>query len=195
MKNIINIANSLTLLRIILAIPLWWSLTIINQDSNFDSIYWFLGLCLLISLTDIFDGYFARYFNSVTDMGKFLDPIADKVCALVLILFLSIHFNLYYFPLFLALLARDLIISVFSIYFARKEGKYFQANIFGKWFLFFVAISMILSVVRIPDIINQEYVYLNVLNNIFYGLSWAFFILATYRYFLMYYCLLREDNV
>jgi hypothetical protein len=53
---------------------------------------------------------------------------------------------------------------------------------------------MILSVIRIPDIINQEYAYLNVLNNIFYGLSWTFFILATFRYFLMYYYLLREDN-
>jgi CDP-diacylglycerol--glycerol-3-phosphate 3-phosphatidyltransferase len=195
LKNIINIANLLTLLRIILAVPLWWSLLIINQDSNFDSIYWFLGLCLLISLTDIFDGYFARYFNSVTDIGKFLDPIADKICTLVVILFLSIHFEPYYFPLFLALLARDLIISVFSIYFVRKEGKYFQANIFGKWFLFFVAISMILSVIRIPDAINQEYIYLNTLNDIFYALSWVFFILATYRYFLMYYYLLREDDV
>ena len=35
---------------------------------------------LMIGLTDILDGYFARLFNTVTDIGKFLDPLADKIC-------------------------------------------------------------------------------------------------------------------
>jgi len=195
LKNIVTIANLLSFLRICLSVPLWYSLSSINENSNIYVIYWFLGLCLLISLTDIFDGYFARYFNSVTDIGKFLDPVADKICALVFVVYLSIEFGISYSSLFLALLVRDIIISVVSIYFVRKEGRYFQANIFGKWFLFFIAISMILEAVRIPNIINQEYSYLSTLNSIFYALSWVFFILATYKYFSMYYYLLKKNNV
>ena len=195
MKNCYNVANFTSVVRILLAIPLWQSLSIIDKNSSVDSIYYFLFLCFLISVTDILDGYFARYFNTVTDIGKFLDPVADKICALVFIIFLSIKFGMYYFSLFLVLVIRDLIISFVSIYFVRKEGRYFQANVFGKWFLFFIAISMILSVVRIPDIIGQEHLYLKTLNNIFYVLSWVFFTLATYRYFSMYYYLLRKKNV
>ena len=51
---------------------------------------------LLIALSDILDGYFARLFDSITDIGKFLDPFADKVCVLVFILFLSIHIPGYF---------------------------------------------------------------------------------------------------
>ena len=193
MRDIINIANSLTFFRVCLSIPLWNFLSSINQDSNIYVIYWFLGLCFLIALTDILDGYCARLFNSVTDIGKFLDPIADKICVLVFVVYLSTQFGFTYSSLFLALLIRDIVVSVMSIYFVKKENKYFQANIFGKWFLFFIAISMILEVVRIPDVINQEYGYLNLLNSIFYVFSWIFFLLATYKYFSMYYFLLKEE--
>ena len=193
MRDIINIANSLTFFRVCLSIPLWNFLSSINQDSNIYVIYWFLGLCFLIALTDILDGYCARLFNSVTDIGKFLDPIADKICVLVFVVYLSTQFGFTYSSLFLALLIRDIVVSVMSIYFVKKENKYFQANIFGKWFLFFIAISMILEVVRIPDVINQEHGYLNLLNSIFYVFSWIFFLLATYKYFSMYYFLLKEE--
>ena len=195
MKNIINIANLLSFSRVILSVPLWYSLLEINKDSSASSINYFLILCLIIAITDLLDGYAARYFNSVTDLGKFLDPIADKICALVLILFLSIRFGWYYLSLLILVLIRDLIISVVSVYFARTKGKYLQANIFGKWFLFFIAMSMILSVVLTPDIIREQYIYLSTLNSIFYTLSWTFFFLATYRYFSTYYLLFKGDNV
>ena len=192
--SLFSVANLLSIARIFLAIPLYYSLAKINSDSSLYDIYIFLFICLLIALSDVLDGYFARLFNSVSDIGKFLDPFADKVCVLVFILFLSINIP-GYFILFICLLVRDLVISFFSVYFARKEGNFFQANIFGKWFLFFIATSMILSVVRIPDIIGQEYLYLKTLNNIFYVLSWTFFTLATYQYFSMYYHLLRKSDV
>ena len=101
-------------------------------------------------------------------------------------LFLAIKFGIYYYILFLAVLVRDIIISIVSIYFASKKNIYFQANIYGKWFLFFVAMCMILSVMRIPDLINFNYPYLGLLNGLLYLLSWIFFVLATIRYFSNY---------
>ena len=186
MNKIFNIANFLTFLRIVLSIPLWVILNNINNNSSNSIISYFLILCLIIALTDIFDGFAARYFESVTDLGKFLDPIADKICALVMILFLSIKFGIYYYILFVIVLIRDIIISVVSIYFASKKNIYFQANTYGKWFLFFIATCMILSVVRIPNSINYNYPYLGMLNALLYLLSWIFFILATFRYFSNY---------
>ena len=86
--SLLSIANSLSIFRIFLSIPLYYTLNNINSNSSMYDVYIFLLICLLIALSDILDGYFARLFDSVTDIGKFLDPFADKVCVLVFILFL-----------------------------------------------------------------------------------------------------------
>ena len=137
MNKIFNIANFLTFLRIILSIPLWIILNNINNDSSSSIISYFLILCLIIALTDILDGFAARYFKSVTDMGKFMDPIADKICALVMILFLSIKFGIYYYILFVIVLIRDIIISIVSIYFASKKIFIFKQTLMENGFYFY----------------------------------------------------------
>ena len=193
MGSLLNLANFLSFSRILLSIPMWFSLKSINANSNIESIYWFLFLCLIIAISDLFDGYVARYYNTVTDIGKFLDPFADKICVLVFIIYLSIEFGFYYLSLFVVLAIRDIIIAIVSIYFVKTRNLYFQANNYGKWFLFFIAISMILSVVLIPDIINVENKYLITINNVFYIFSWICFLFATYKYFKTYYLAYYKD--
>ncbi len=72
-----NLPNRLTVTRIIL-VPL---LLVILYSMNGKFGMSFLGalLFLVISLTDLLDGYIARKYNLVTDFGKFLDPLADKI--------------------------------------------------------------------------------------------------------------------
>jgi len=179
--SLFNIANILSFIRIFLAIPLAYSVDKICFESSINDIYLFLGICFLIALTDMLDGYTARAFNIVTNLGKILDPIADKVCVFVLFIFLTINFPNYFLFYFVLLFLRDLIIIISTIYFAKKSNKYFSANNHGKWFLFFISLAMILFIITIPNILS--YNLLIIFRNSFYFLSLGFFTLSSIQYF------------
>ncbi len=71
----INIPNLLTIFRILLT-PLF----ILCLFSNYPyAQLWALIIFIVASVTDAFDGYYARKYNQVTRHGKFLDPLADKI--------------------------------------------------------------------------------------------------------------------
>jgi len=185
-----NIANFISVFRAFLAIPLWFSVSAINANSSSEDIFWFLSLCLLIAITDLCDGYFARLFSTVTDLGKFLDPIADKICVFVFIVQLSFKFS-QFLPLFICLLIRDIFVAVISIYFANQKKIFLQANIAGKWFLFFIGMTMLFFVIDIPEsiTINQT------IKSLFFITSWIFFVLSTFKYFFDYIKHWRGFNV
>ena len=70
-----NTANKLTMLRVIL-IPIYVVVWYLNfAGSNLVA----LAIFIIASVTDFVDGYVARHYNQVTDFGKFMDPLADKV--------------------------------------------------------------------------------------------------------------------
>lgn len=73
-----NTANKLTLLRVIL-IPVY--LVIWHLDFAANNIV-ALIIFIVASITDFVDGYVARHYDQVTDFGKFMDPLADKVLVL-----------------------------------------------------------------------------------------------------------------
>lgn len=122
-----NIANKLTLLRIAL-IPVFIALFYVDKG------YWNYYVATLVfiaaSLTDLFDGALARKRNIVTNFGKLMDPIADKllVCsALILLASIGrIH------PVFvIVLVGREFIISGFRLL-AAAEGKVLAASSIAK---------------------------------------------------------------
>lgn len=77
-----NTANKLTLLRVLM-IPLFLLVLYIGfPGSNYAA----LAIFVLASLTDLLDGYIARSRNLVTDFGKFMDPLADKVLVITAML-------------------------------------------------------------------------------------------------------------
>ena len=73
-----NTANKLTMLRVVL-IPVYLVLWHMDFPGN---IYAALAVFVIASLTDLLDGYIARHYDQVTDFGKFMDPLADKVLVL-----------------------------------------------------------------------------------------------------------------
>ena len=68
-------ANQLTLLRMAL-IPVFLGVLYAGFPG---SRYWALGIFIAASLTDLLDGYIARHYDQITNFGKFMDPLADKV--------------------------------------------------------------------------------------------------------------------
>ena len=70
-----NTANKLTMARVVM-IPLFMVLLYWDFPGHF---YVSLGVFILASVTDFIDGYVARHYNQITDFGKFMDPLADKL--------------------------------------------------------------------------------------------------------------------
>lgn len=73
-----NTANKLTMCRVVM-IPIFIVLLYLNFTGHLVAA---LVIFILASITDFVDGYVARHYNQVTDFGKFMDPLADKLLVL-----------------------------------------------------------------------------------------------------------------
>jgi CDP-diacylglycerol--glycerol-3-phosphate 3-phosphatidyltransferase len=122
-----SLPNQLTVLRIILT-PLFAAVLMFE---NLFFKYLSLFIFILASLTDWYDGYFARKHGIVTSAGKYLDPLADK-------LLISTAFGIFtflgYVPLwmFVVIALRDILITGLRSY-AISRGKPFATSIWAKW--------------------------------------------------------------
>ena len=77
-----NTANKLTMLRVVL-IPVF--LVLLYLPIPFHRVF-ALVIFILASVTDFVDGYVARHYNQITDFGKFMDPLADKMLVMAALL-------------------------------------------------------------------------------------------------------------
>ena len=132
-----NTANKLTLARVVM-IPFFLFFLLNHKDFLFFSIpqiegisKWIaLGIFILASLTDMLDGKIARKYNMVTNFGKFMDPLADKLLVNLALIGLVVlgRCNLW---LVMLIIARDFIISGFRLV-AAEKGSVIAASIWGK---------------------------------------------------------------
>lgn len=99
-----SLPNLICILRIILAVPVVWTLV----EGRFD---WTLGLFFLAAMSDGLDGYLAKRYAWMSDTGKILDPVADKLLLVSVFVTLTL---LGMVPLWLAAVAvaRDLVIGI-----------------------------------------------------------------------------------
>ncbi|MBR0439619.1 MAG: CDP-diacylglycerol--glycerol-3-phosphate 3-phosphatidyltransferase [Bacilli bacterium] len=107
---------------------------------------------VLASFTDFLDGYLARKNNQVTNLGKFLDPVADKLLVNSMVIFLIVpasyaHNGQINFSIWCAILlvARDIVVDALR-FIAAQKGVVIAANIFGKMktVLEMIAVSLVL---------------------------------------------------
>ncbi|MEE1186079.1 MAG: CDP-diacylglycerol--glycerol-3-phosphate 3-phosphatidyltransferase [Acutalibacteraceae bacterium] len=124
-----NIPNRLTVLRIILA-PIFLAVLAVDFPFNY-----FVSAIIFIvaSLTDMLDGQIARRQNLVTDFGKFLDPIADKMlteAAFLGMMFFEECYGMLWVNFII--LTREFLVTSVRLMAASKGGKVIAANIWGK---------------------------------------------------------------
>ncbi len=124
-----NLANKLTMFRVII-VPFF----VFFMSADFIPLrfLWSLILFGLASITDMFDGKVARKYNMVTDFGKFLDPLADKILvAAALVCFAELGWTRAW--VVFVILAREFLVSGIRLVAASSEKKkVIPANIWGK---------------------------------------------------------------
>ena len=140
--RIIAIVLMIITLFILSVIPNWQTIEIPTTGINLVFLIIFVFF-VLASFTDYLDGHLARKNNQVTDLGKFLDPVADKLLINSLVIFLiapsifapyipgelhQVGFNMW---CAIILVARDIVVDALR-FIAASKGKVISANIFGK---------------------------------------------------------------
>lgn len=129
-----NLPNKLTLFRIIL-VPIMVIVSFFDIPGSFLGIsttMWIMELIFIIaSITDKLDGYLARKNNQVTNFGKFLDPIADKILVVAaMILFVEMGRLPAWIPIIV--IFREFAVSGYRLIAVQNSGKVIAANVWGK---------------------------------------------------------------
>ncbi len=123
-RQILTVPNLLSLLRLGM-IPLFVVLYLNGRDAAT------AGVLLLSGLTDVVDGWYARRFNAVTDLGKALDPVADKLTQAAMLFCLTSRFPAMTI-LFLLLVVKETFAAISGLAVIRRTGKVLGALWHGK---------------------------------------------------------------
>ena len=146
-----NTPNKLTVFRMCL-VPVIVIVSLINIPGSLlgiPSAYWIMDLLFVIgAITDKIDGTLARKNNQVTNFGKFLDPIADKVLVISALIILVGDGRLpSWIPIII--IFREFAVSGYRLIAVQQEGKVVAANIWGKLKTVSQMIAIIMALVDI----------------------------------------------
>ncbi|MBR3720151.1 MAG: CDP-diacylglycerol--glycerol-3-phosphate 3-phosphatidyltransferase [Clostridia bacterium] len=131
-----NLPNKLTILRIIM-VPLMVIVPFLGLDNLYTNsiipLTWIVveAIFVIASITDKLDGYLARSRNQITNFGKFLDPIADKILVLAAMIML-VEANRLPGWIPIIVLFREFVVSGYRLIVVENNGKVIAASIWGK---------------------------------------------------------------
>ena len=165
-----NLPNKLTVLRMVL-VPFFVAALLLSKTN--DSLKWVaLALFVIASLTDFADGYIARKYNLITNFGKFMDPLAEKILTISGMICL-IELGRIPSWIVVIIVAREFIISGFRLV-AAENGVVIAANYWGKFKTTFQMIMIILMIMNIPQ--------LQILTNIVMWIALALTLISLWTY-------------
>ncbi len=138
--RIMTLANMISISRMLMALPLVYYLE--NNRLGMSLLY--IGL---IILSDLLDGYVARHADEITNFGKLIDPVADKICLMVVLIYLLFEYGTPFLILIILLGARDLLLVIFATFLLSSGSEVFQSLWWGKVFITVTAAMMLLFVI------------------------------------------------
>ena len=143
-----NLPNKLTLLRIIM-IPVF--VVLLYLDFPFNNLV-ALAVFILASITDTLDGYIARKYNLITDFGKFMDPIADKLLVTAAML-VFVDWHMMPAWVVIVVIAREFIVSALRLV-AANNGRVIAAGWSGKVKTASTMVCICIMLLGLPQWVN-----------------------------------------
>ncbi len=137
--NVWTIPNVLSMIRLLLSIPL-----VVLLAAPYQNRWTIVIICLSAVATDIADGFIARHFRMESLFGRIIDPLADKVGIIVLVLGLILADLV---PLWFAVVvvARDVVILAGGIHLRLRQGVLAQSSMAGKLTVMTVGTTLLVS--------------------------------------------------
>lgn len=156
-----NLPNKLTLFRVIL-IPFFVFFLLAPYFEGYGN-YVAVVIFIIASITDFLDGKIARKYNLVTNFGKFMDPLADKLLVSSALISL-IALNKIPAWIVIVIIAREFIISGFRLV-AADNGVVIAASYWGKFKTAFQMVTVIVLILNIPgkvfDVFGTVLIYIS----------------------------------
>ena len=167
-NKIFTIPNVLSFLRILLIPVIIW-LYLVKDNS-----VWAGYMLILSGLTDVLDGFIARRFNMGSNIGKVLDPVADKLTQAAMLICLSIRYPLMIIP-FVLLVARDIYMGISGLLVIRRTGLVMGAEWHGKAATSLLFVTMIIHIF-FPKITSTISVILIAACTIIIGITFVLYV-------------------
>lgn len=146
-----NIPNILSLVRLLMIPAFVWIYFTEGSPK-----LWSTAVFLSAEITDVIDGYLARKYNWITEAGKILDPMADKLMQAAVMVSLSIH-NRFFIWIAAIFFAKELTMVTGALVLAKKISKVTPSSWFGKM------ATVVFAAVTVVFIIYPDNTALNVI--------------------------------
>ena len=177
----LNIPNALSILRLLL-LPVF-ALFYLNSDKHPHYLYFAIAVLVISGATDILDGIIARKFNMITDFGKLLDPLADKITQLVVVICLATT-NRRIVPLLVICVVKEICQALGGVLLLKRGAKIDGAKWYGK--VSTAAFYSVMAIFMVWADIPQ------VLMIVLIGIVCALMLFSFFRYIYMFFSIKRE---
>lgn len=146
LKEIYLLPNLISLFRLFLIIPFIFLFELMRVDNGYR--YYILFVIFIAFLSDLLDGYVARKTNQISELGKIIDPLADKVLVVFIV------FNLFTMDMipsfyFWIIIFRDVIIFIGGLFVKKRVGKVLPSNRLGKITVFSIGVFIIITLLQL----------------------------------------------
>ncbi|HIY28970.1 MAG TPA: CDP-alcohol phosphatidyltransferase family protein [Firmicutes bacterium] len=180
-----TIPNLLSVLRILVIGP--FAYFFLN-----DQLLWAVAMLAFSGLSDLFDGLIARKFNQVTELGKMLDPVADKLTQATIAVCLAVKHPIL-IPILLVFVFKELGMLVGGCILLKKKKRPCAAKWYGKAATFSFYISAVVIVVM-EGVFHLYTTTTVVISYVLLGITAVFMIYAMVRYFQIFLQLLHSTD-
>lgn len=180
-----TIPNLLSVLRILVIAPFAYFFL-------HDELLWAVVMLAFSGLSDLFDGMIARKFNQITELGKMLDPLADKLTQGTIAICLAVKHPLL-IPILAIFVLKELGMLIGGCVLLKKKKRPCAAKWFGKVATFLFYISAVV-IVMMQGVFHLYTTTATIVAYVLLGITAAFMIYAMVRYFQIFLQLLHSED-